>query len=351
MKRIKALLKIPVLALSTRIAYAVRSTLTASIACIALLFGTPFVSAGVPDSLLRNIRMVTISSEDPEKAAQRYIDNIGYTRVESGTVPAPLALRWDAPAMAGRPYVILQSPDGEQSFLRFVSARTPVDYRALTTSGWNAAEFLVQNPYTVHEGLNDPAFTHIGGPAPLGVAASIHAVQYRGPDQEVLYFTADLGDNPISTLARTTHFVGRSFIVVLAGASIEELSAFYQSIFAVPEVYRTRTPIALIAKAQDLPSSHTYDLALLRLADFSHSIELDGYPSAPRRTSLQGELPPGISAVSFCVEAFSDALRANLRETPVKIQSLAYSDGRVAVMKGPAGELIELVECSGAHSD
>ncbi len=328
-------------------------------------------------ALLDSIRMVTISSGDPGRSARAYTRHMGYESVEEGTVEETLAQHWGAPNTTGRRYILLRSPDPEPVYLRFVESRLPRDYQPLTSAGWNALELLTRDPYALRSALRQSPFEELAGPAPLTEGSSIHAMQYRGPDGEVIYLTADLGDDSTSTLTRTNHPVGRPFIVVAAGEDLEQLSAFYTTRFALTEAFRLRLPVPFMARAQSLAPDHQFALTLLRLSAFSHSIELDEYPAAPVRDALPGELPPAIAVVTFCglppipaPESSADPLVGSpaRREThrvsdksaaaplssssaPFSPSGLAYGGAATVVLRGAAGELIELVDCKTAADD
>ena len=314
-------------------------------------------SANPTTATLHSIRMVTVSSADASAAARRYVRHLGYNPVEHGTITADFAAAWRAPAMTGRSYTVLRSRDPEPVFLRFVETTSPqAPYLPVSTAGWNALELLVRDPYEAHRHLADSPFEHLAGPAPLTDGSSIHAAQYLGPDGEVLYLTADLERGHTSTLARTEHRVGRPFIVVLAGADIDALSRFYAGTFGLQEAFRAQLPIPFIATAQKREPSHRYTLALLRLDRFSHSIEIDQYPAAPARARVAGELPPGISVVTFC-GTFSHAPRslgsrniatpgmAREFRTVSQAPGIAYAGRSVSFLNGAADELIEVLSC------
>jgi hypothetical protein len=289
--------------------------------------------------------MATISSADPTRSAGLYAQYLGYEIVERGRVDPELAALWGASAAGGRSYVLLRAPGPDASYIRFVETRVPPGYRALTTSGWNAIELLTQDPYALHARLENSPFKHLGGPAALSPDSSIHAVQYLGPDNEVLYFTADLGDEETSTLARSPAPVGRIFIVVLANKAIEPVTNYYHQRFNMNEALRMTLPIGLLARAQGRPLDQPYTLSLLRLAAFSHALEIDAYPEAARRPALKDELPPGIAVVSFCSSPESGAIRAT--QPGLQIGYRPYDGAPVLVEKGAAGELLELIHCPG----
>ena len=82
----------------------------------------------------------------------------------------------------------------------------------------------------------------------------------------------------------------------------------------------------------------------MRLAQAGNLVEFDGYsPKAIVRPVMRGELPPGIALTSFAVKNL-DALKLDWISPPAARQGAAYAGKRSATARGPAGELIELIE-------
>ncbi|MEM8942277.1 MAG: hypothetical protein AAGC91_08975 [Pseudomonadota bacterium] len=332
---------------------------------------------------LSRIRMVTVSSEDPAASAAIYRRWLDYVHVESGVIDRSLARAWRAPKVAGRPYELLKSPTEQAFYLRFVQTQIPPDYAPVSSTGWNALELLVNDPYTLAEHLKPSPLRQLGEPRAIAEGSSIHATQYLGPDDEVIYFTAETSPDEDSTLDVTDARVGRAFVVVVAAGEIAPLQRFYQDVFGLSTAYELSLPIPFLARLQGSPDTHEFPLAILRLSAFSHAVELDAYPRPNARHRIPGELPPGIAMVSFCMgknaQGF-DAMAQNpgwtvqpvlsedandlaagspedaganaLVDGPIlssdfilRPASMAYGKGRAVTVTGAAGELIELIEC------
>jgi hypothetical protein len=101
--------------------------------------------------------------------------------------------------------------------------------------------------------------------------------------------------------------------------------------------------ISVLAKAWSLPVEQDFKLAIVQFpANFL--IELDEYPpGATPRPRRPGELPPGMSMVSFAVDSL-DAIDLEFLSPPRRIESAPYNGRRTVVARGAAGEYIELVE-------
>jgi hypothetical protein len=296
--------------------------------------------------VMDRIKIATVGARDVAGTAALYERYLDHVVVERGEVSAELAASWGAPAVAGRPYVLMQGRSGDDVFLRAIEVTAPEGYRAMTTWGWNAIEMIVEDPDAMYERLAESPFEHVGGPAFLGGGMStIRAVQFVGPSQELFYFTTETGDRSRSTLLTPRADVDRPFIMVVAGPDARVLTDFYVQQLGTTEAFFMQSPVNVISRAQGLPPDHLFPLALVRLRAFSNSIEIDGYPpgTGPRPVA-EGELPPGVSITSFTVPDLDALDPATFITPPVRPGGVAYGDNRVATIVGPAGELIELVE-------
>ncbi len=288
---------------------------------------------------LKRIKMATISVPEVNAIAPLYKQWLGYDTVARGEVAADLAASWGAPNSAGRPYVVMQPESGADVFIRAVEIDPVPDYKAMTTWGWNAIEIICDDPDAVYAKLIDSPFTHLGGPAGLTNYPSIRATQFQGPADDVLYLTAETGDRSNSLLPRPGAFIGRIFIMVVAGPDIQALQDFYADTFNMERGPINNSPVDLINKAQGLPLSSERPLTIVGMANHGNILELDGYGdhTGPRPRN-EGQLQPGIAMTSVTVDSLDD-LDLDFITDPIT----AYHT-RAATVIGPAGELLELIE-------
>ena len=287
--------------------------------------------------MLKSILIVTIAVFNLNSVETAYEEYLDYATVEHGVVTEDLSAAWATPAMAGHDYLIMKPASDAQVFLRFVE-NPPVDgYAPMTTHGWNSTELLVQDPDAMAERLADSPFKIIGGPKDLWIAPDApRAMQAIGPGNEVVYLTRNV-DFEINTP------VDRMFIMVVAGPSMDDMSAFYRDRLGLEVSEATPFQITGITNAQGLPAETTYPLAVATVSQ-EFLLELDEYPpSAPPRPVADGHLPPGIAMVSFEVTDL-DALDVEWRATPRAIDGFPYDGRRVGVTRGAAGEWIEMIE-------
>lgn len=289
------------------------------------------------DSLGR-IRAVTYTVPDLRMIEETYPRWLRYRIVARGEVPAGVAASWDAPALSGCTFITLEPESGEPTYFRFVQDPLATTWRALTTHGWNVSELVVSDVDALAAALADSPFRIIGSPASLQRFPMIRAMQVIGPCGECLYFT-QVGAGSGLDLARAESFVGRIFIVVAGSADLSALSATYQA-FGNEIDPPVATRVRVISLANDLPIDTEHAHGLIKLGHGS-LIELDQYPDVTEpRATRAGALPPGMAMVSFDVDDLAVAEHVG----PSADALLPGTVARAAVLRGAAGELIELVE-------
>jgi hypothetical protein len=289
--------------------------------------------------MLKTILIITITVFNLGSVETAYQEHLQYDVVERGIVSEDLGAIWDAPAMAGHKYVLMQPASQAEVYIRFIE-NEPVDgYAPLTTHGWNSTELLVTDPDKLAQRLTNSPFKIIGPPMDLWDAPNApRAMQTLGPGNEVLYLTRNIDFD--------THTpVDRAFIMVLGGPSMTAMSDFYRQRLGLEVSPATPFAITVIAQAQGVAADTQYPLAVATISE-DFLLELDQYPQAAGpRPVIPGHLPPGISMVSFEVEDI-DALDVEWRATPRTIAAFPYDGRQVGVTQGAAGEWLELIEIS-----
>jgi catechol 2,3-dioxygenase-like lactoylglutathione lyase family enzyme len=289
------------------------------------------------------ITAVTIAAPELQRMIDTYQLYLGYELVEHGRVTPAQAGLWGRPALVGRRYGLML-PEGEgRTFMRFVESRPEPGYVPFRHYGWNAAELMVQDTDAVGERLARSPFKVIGPPANLSFTDKIRAMQVLGPASESLYLTAFKEKMAEFDVPEARHFVDRVFIVILGGQSIADMNSFYTRHFGAPRADVLPAVISVMSNAFGIPADSKHDLAAVGLSGQSY-IEIDAMPTAATpRPGSPDELPPGISMISFAVEALPTAGLPYLSE-PAVIAQAPYYGKRAAVCVGAAGELVELIE-------
>mgnify|MGYP001827348832 CR=1 FL=1 len=263
------------------------------------------------------ITAVTFTAPDLDEVRDLYAEFLDYRVVTEREVSADQAAAWETPAVCGRAMLELAPAVGDGFFFRVIQARQ-ADYTPFASYGWNAAELIVRDVDALAERLAGSPFQIVGEPQDLSFSTDIRAMQILGPGSELLYLTQFKKAVPGLDVPQARCDVDRTFIVILGGPSMDDLQAFYADRFGLPRAAVMESRVKGMSAAFGLSPEHRYPIAALPLAGQS-LIELDEMPTqAGPRAVVDGELPPGISIVSFAA-------------------------GENRCLRGPAGEILELV--------
>ena len=293
--------------------------------------------------MLGPIRAVTTTANDLNAIIADYSHYLGYRVVKRGAISMDTATGWGAPAVAGKPFVVMMPESGVGVYLRFVEQRAPAGFQPMTSWGWNATEILIQDVEALATRLASSPFRIIGPPKALDGLPDIHAMQVIGPANEALYLTWKRPVTPDVLVAHS--FVDYCFIAVAGGPDIEAMRDFYRTTFGNDSGAARAVHIGVLSDANHLPPETTHPLSTVTLGEGS-KIELDQYPpgTGPRAVA-QGDLPPGMSIVTFEHGRFDGVpLKPIGGIHPATLPP--YPEHRSMTIRGAAGELIELIEAS-----
>jgi hypothetical protein len=289
--------------------------------------------------MLTAILAITHCAPDLAAVEAAYCTYFQYRAVARAPVSAELARLWNAPRMAGRESLLLQPASGEPVFLRFVEAEAVPGYAPMRTAGWNATEILAASPDEMAARLDNSPFRIIGPPRGLSSNPAIRAMQVIGPANELLYLTSIPPGESAFGLESAKTEVDRAFIVVAGGRDLTALREWYASRLGLAVSAPVGVRISVLSNAYGaygMDAEQLHDLAVVRLPGRC-LIELDQYPrEAQPRPRREGELPPGMAAVSFEADSHGGHESCPIPDAP-------YAGRRVALLTGAAGELIELV--------
>lgn len=286
--------------------------------------------------MLGPIRAVTVSCPDLDQSVEAYRSYLHYEVVYESTVGIDRCNLWGTPAQADRRMVVLRPAGGDDCYLRLIEGPAVAGYEPIRTTGWNAIELIVEDTDALAHELRESPFKMIGPPEDLSFSDAIRATQVVGPSGEVLYLT--MVKRPVEgfDLPVASGPVGRPFIVILGG-DLDQLTRYYHRTLGVPEAPVMEAKISVLSNAYGLPETQHHRLCAVAVGGQSY-IELDQYPPAatPRPTEA-GFLPPGQCMVSF------EGQIENQVQAP---DDPVYQAGAVAVLTGPAGEMIEVIKAN-----
>jgi hypothetical protein len=120
-----------------------------------------------------------------------------------------------------------------------------------------------------------------------------------------------------------------------------EMTEFYGGTLELQVDAPSFFEITMISKANNLDMETTYPLAIAYAAP-GYLIEMDELPEGigPREVQ-EGHLPPGVAIVGFTSSGIDEDVEwvSELRT----IEDFPYNGRTAGIIKGPAGELIEVI--------
>jgi len=289
------------------------------------------------------LRCATLVVSDAAAAASRYVDWLDHLVIETGVLDAGLAASWGAPASAGRAFVVLRPASGKPVDLRLVEGDAVAAFEPLRSFGWAAIELCVQDVRTCHARLQDGPFEIIGPPSENPGLPTIHPMQVRGPDGEIVYLTQILQGGPGSGLPEAHGAVDQLFIAVLACADMAASAEWFRQQLGLAIAAPFEIPYRMLNQAFGLTADQRHRLTT---ADHAGEIclEFDQYPEAAvPRPFVAGQLPPGM-AVCTLMHPDLSAIPGPWLTPPTPRGGAIYEGRRVGVLRSPEGALIEVME-------
>jgi catechol 2,3-dioxygenase-like lactoylglutathione lyase family enzyme len=294
---------------------------------------------------LHDINIVTHCVSDLDAEVAAWTDYLDYRLLQQGALPAALCAAWDTPADAGLPCAVLGPASGANTCVRFVQTDERAGYWPPVTWGWNATEILVTDPDALAKQLETSPFNRFGGPGNLyDHPKAPRAIQTTGPAGELLYFTKITPGGSRYGLHGAKSRVDRVFNVVLGGPSLDTLRDFYADKLGLRIGAPMPFTMTLAAQATESPPDALFPICVAPVRARQSILELDEYPANTiARPRNEGQLPGGMSMVSFATDSLED-FPLPFRAEPRAIDTAPYNGRRIAVIEGPAGEWLELIE-------
>lgn len=295
--------------------------------------------------LLKDIEIVTHCVADLPAELAAWTKLLGYRLIDQGRLTNEHCTAWDTPADAGLNWVLLQPASGAAVYIRLIETEARSGYWPPVTWGWNATEILVADPDELARQLDDSPIHRFGGPGDLYAAPKApRAIQTLSPGGAMLYFTRILPGGSRYGLHGARSFVDRVFNVVLGGPDLDALREFYGDTLGLRVSEPIPFSMTLAAQASNASPDELFPICVAPVRPRQCILELDEYPDntlpRPRDT---GKLPGGMSMVSFLVDTL-DEFPVPFRAEAATISVAPYDGRRAAVIEGPAGEWLELIE-------
>ena len=284
-----------------------------------------------------------ITTPDLDAALADYAGTLGLAIVERGALSHDLAASWGCPASASSAMAVLQPSSGAPCFVRLVEQAVPADFRPTRTYGWAAYEFSVQHVYGWPDRLAGSGFDIVGPPKEIAGLPYFIPMQVTGRGREMLYLNEVRENTPSSDLPKAASPVDKIFICILATPDLPGAVDWYKRTLGLDEGGTYTIEYTMLNKAFALPDGTQHSLTMVQ-AGRTPIAEVDAYPAAATvRTHPLGTLPPGNALVTLAVDSL-DRAGLDWIVPPAVRDGALYGGHRAGTVRGPAGELLELVE-------
>jgi catechol 2,3-dioxygenase-like lactoylglutathione lyase family enzyme len=197
----------------------------------------------------------------------------------------------------------------------------------------------VQDVFGWAKRLQNTGFDIVGLPREILGLPYFVAMQMTGRGREMIYLNEVRSNTPTSDLPPARSPVDQIFIVILACADRPQALAWYRDRIGLDIGADYTIPYTMISKAFGLPDDHLSTITMAQKGRMP-IVEVDGYPdAAAARAADPGHLPPGNAIVTLEVDRLA-VLDLDWITPPAP-----HFLGRItASVRGPAGEILELVE-------
>lgn len=272
-----------------------------------------------------------------------YQGRLGLDLVERGPLPADLAASWGCAASAGAPYAMLRPQSGAHCFIRLVEQPDMPSFRPTTTFGWAAYELTVKDVFGWPDRLEGSGFRVIGPPREIAGLPYFIPMQVLGRGDEMIYLNEVAMDTPSSDLPRAHSLTDHIFIVILAAKDRMASVDWYRHALRLDEGESYTLEYTMINTAFGKPAG-TQSVITMVQNERLPIVEIDDYPAEATERPCHAEmLPPGNALVTLAVESF-EGLDVEYITPPVLRHGDLYMGNLAACVRGPSGELVELIE-------
>lgn len=284
-----------------------------------------------------------VTTPDLDAALADYAGALGMTIVEQAPLAFDLAASWGCPASAHSRSALLQPASGASSFIRLVEQPVPPAFKPTTTYGWAAYEHSVQDVFGWPARLADTGFDIVGPPRELEGLPYFVPMQVIGRGGEMLYLNEVRSVTPSSDLPMADSRFDRIFICILAARDRVATCDWYARTLGLDLGETYTLAYSMINNAFGLPADTRSSLTMVQKGRMT-ILEVDDYPAqATQRSCDPGRLPPGNAVVTLAVDSLDRPDLAFITPPAVRPGAL-YRGQRSATVRGPSGELLELVE-------
>jgi hypothetical protein len=306
--------------------------------------------------VIQKVLMQTVSLRDLDGGAASLVEDLGFERRASGAVDEELSRIWGVSAGAHSRYAVLSPPGASRGWIRLVQGPDDDQTGTFHKRGLFNAELLTRDVDGLFARLRGSSrFRAVSEPhtydlSGAGGGAVSRSFATRGPGGAGFFFTQYLKVPPPRTLPVCETPVGSMFNAAVSTDLQLPVEIFYEKILGMQLRLRGRLTQPSVNRIIGLPDDCGF-MMLVYKGEEDGLIEVDIHehdvPAAPAWP--EDRLRPGNSMLTLETRDLDGVLgraaEAGFTGTaPEAVPWGPYLGRRVAVLRGPAGERVELVE-------
>ena len=300
--------------------------------------------------------MVTATVPDLDAMLPAWTAATEYEVVDRHQVPGGLASLWGTKAGAHRSAAVTRAPGGERGFVRLVDGGAAAPARPIyEVQGPIAIEFFARDASEVHSRLSQgTAFVPITEPVDYDLTSigsgTGQSVGFRSAGGLTLFVSTMKWVPPPRQLPVSAQFLGPAVNMPIVALDRERSNDFYTGLLGIPVRFDGPVQDADVNRIMGAPAELGYHITVFFLADGQMA---EHHFHDPRRVvapeAAAGRLRGGAAGSTFRVTGLDDILERARgagyeARGPAVLGVPPYGSNRVAALRGPNGELVELVE-------
>lgn len=306
--------------------------------------------------MIRQVLMQTVSLKEFDAGVSALRDDLGFEMRGRGLVDGGLARVWGVASSAHPRFAVLSAPGVSRGFIRLVEGPEDDGTGTFHKRGMFNAELLTRDVESL--------FARLGGSSHFRVVSELNTYDLsgagggavsrsfatRGPGGAGFFFTQYLKVPPPRTLPVCETLVGPMFNAAVSIDRQPGVEAFYETTLGMHMRLKGRLTQPTVNRIIGLPDDWGF-MMLVYKGEGDGLIEVDIHehdvPADP--PVRQDHLRPGNSMLTVETgdldAVLARAAGAGFAATaPESIAAAPYDGRRAAVLRGPAGERVELLE-------
>ncbi len=305
--------------------------------------------------MIRDVLLETLVTADLDEAVEGWSEELGWQVLGSGEVDGRLARFWRIDRNRHPRHVLMAPPSSRHGMVRLVQGPEDDVTGSFHHPGLFNAELLCRDVDELHAKLSSSSrFRPLCEPTTYDLAstggACSRSFASRGPGGAGVFFTTYLSVPAPRDLPKCDGLVERMFNSAQAVEDAGEMEAFFEGVLGMQRRLEGRIASPAINRILDLPEDWGFLMVVYKgEGDGIIEIDVHEHPLPRGFGSPAGRLKPGNSFLTL--EAGDlDGIAARAGESGTLLSATSvlenppYDGRRVVLLRGPAGERIEVVD-------